>query len=284
MRPKRCNLSLSFDFKLKEYLLIGIVVAVPHLYAYGPKGFNPVMIRFVLLVGLLVCATASSQAQIVENINASFDGEKMVITYDLRFTDANQKFKIVLYSSQDNYSEPLLLVTGDTGENVLPGKVKRVVWDAKSVLPEYFDGDIRIKIKASKIAPPKLVFEPLALKTYKRGRTISMKWTGGYSTDQVIIELYKEKAFNLLVADKMNNTATYEWKMPKSVKGRNYTLRITNAARPDEQAESQAFRVKPSVPLLVKILPILAAGGIIALSSGPHPPQPDGTLPGPVNP
>ena len=242
------------------------------------------MIRFILLVSFLVWATASSHAQIVENINASFDGEKMVITYDLRFTDANQKFKIVLYSSQDNYSQPLMLVTGDTGENVLPGKVKRVVWDAKSVLPTYFDGDIRIKIKASKMAAPKLIFDPLTLKTYKRGRTISIKWTGGYATDMVIIELYKEKTFNLLVADKMNNTAAYEWKMPKSVKGRNYTLRITNAARPDEQAESQAFRVKPSVPFLVKILPILAAGGIIALSSGDSPGPHDTPLPGPVNP
>ena len=39
------------------------------------------------------------------------------------------------------------------------------------------------------MAAPKLVFEPLAIKTYKKGRTISMKWTGGYASDKVTIEL-----------------------------------------------------------------------------------------------
>jgi hypothetical protein len=229
----------------------------------------------------------------VENVNASFHGEEMVITYDLSFINADQKFKIVLYGSQDNYNQPLLSVTGDAGESILPGKLKRIVWDVKSVLPTEFDGDILIKIKASKIAGPKLVFQPLTLKTYKRGRTISINWKGGYSSDKVTIALYQNNKFNLLVADKMSNTAAYEWKMPKSVKGgRNYTLRVNNAAWPDEHAESQAFRVKPRTPFIVKILPILAAGGVIAFLSGGNGPTPTPTppgveenpLPGPVKP
>jgi hypothetical protein len=163
------------------------------------------------------------------------------------------------------------------------------VWDAKSVLPSEFDGDIRIKIKATKMAAPKLAFEPLALETYKKGRTISMKWTGGYPSDKVTIELYKNNVNNLLVADKIDNSASYDWKMPKSVKGKNYMLRVSNAARPDEQADSQVFRVKPRTPFLVKILPILAAGVVAVILSGddgggPDGPTGDSVLPDPIKP
>jgi hypothetical protein len=244
---------------------------------------------YLLLAGFFV-ATASTQAQTLEKLNASFDGEKMVVTYGLAYADANQKFKVALYSSHDNYKQPIL-VTGDAGENVLPGTAKRVVWEAKRVLPADFDGDIQIKIKTSRVVAPKLIIAPLALKTYKRGRTISMKWTGGFTTDKMKIELIKNNVVDQLVVDKMENKAAYEWAMPKSVKGRNYTLRITNSARPNEAAESVPFRVKPRIPFLVKILPILAGGAAYVFFSGaeatpePGPGQTgDETLPGPVKP
>jgi hypothetical protein len=231
-----------------------------------------------------------THAQTLENINASFDGERVTVSYVLTHTEAGQKFKIDLYSSHDNYSQPIS-VTGDAGENVLPGTAKRVIWDAKSVLPSEFDGDIRIKIKATRMAAPKLVFEPLALKTYKKGRTISMKWTGGYPSDKVTIELYKNNVNNLLVAAKIDNSASYDWKMPKSVKGKNYMLRVSNATRPNEQADSQVFRVKPRTPFLVKFLPILAAGAaaVIVLGDdtggeGPNGPTGDSVLPAPIKP
>ncbi len=241
---------------------------------------------YVLLAGFIV-VTASSQAQTIENLNTIFDGDKVIVTYSLTYADASQKFKVALYSSHDNYNQPIL-VTGDAGENVLPGKVKRAVWDAKSALPADFDGDIRIKIKTSRVAAPKLTFEPLALQTYKRGRTISMKWTGGYSTDKIHIELYKDNKVNLLVVDQIDNTTSYEWKMPKSVKGRNYTLHISNAAKPNELAESAAFRVKPRTPFIIKALPFVVVGGAVYFFTGSDGGEPpgggDGLLPGPLKP
>lgn len=245
------------------------------------------LITIILMVSLLNL----THAQTLENINASFDGERVTVSYVLNHTEANQKFIIALYSSHDNFTQPIQVI-GDAGENVMPGTAKRVVWHAKSVLPSEFDGDIRIKIKATKMAAPQLVFEPLALTTYKKGRTISMKWTGGFASDKVTIELYKNNVNNLLVADKIDNSASYDWKMPKGVKGKNYMLRVSNAAQPDEQADSQVFRVKPRTPFIVKILPILVAGGLAVFLSGDNPGEggtpggPSGydQLPGPVKP
>jgi hypothetical protein len=137
---------------------------------------------------------------------------------------------------------------------------------------------------------PKLVVEPLALQTYKRKRTISLQWTGGYTNDKLNVELYKNKKFDRSVAKSMENKTALEWKMPRGVKGRHYTLRITNAARPNEMAESVPFRVKAKVPFLIKVLPILAAGGVAAFLSGSSDTDPGGgdeslpILPGPTKP
>ena len=242
----------------------------------------------LIMITLMMSLLNLTHAQTLENINASFDGERVTVSYILSYAEVNQKFKIDLYSSHDNYSQPIT-VTGDAGENVLPGRTKLVIWDAKGTLPSEFDGDIRIKIKATKMAAPKLSFEPLALKTYKKGRTISMKWTGGYSSDKITIELQKNKMTDLRVAELIDNSGTYEWKMPKSVKGKNYQLILTNASNTAEPATSSEFRVKPRTPLLVKILPVLIAGGVAVLLSGDSGGgggggQPLDPLPAPVKP
>lgn len=242
-----------------------------------------------LLVTTCLCFTAKAYS--VENIFAAFDGDKVVITYNLIYTDPNQKFKISFYSSHDNYTNPIAAITGDVGENILPGRAKRAVWSVRGELPADFDSEIKIKIKATRVVAPALVIEPLALKTYKKGRTVSMQWTGGYPTDKVTIELYKNNAAALRVAEQTNNSGTYEWKMPKSVKGKNYTLRLTNASQAGAQVESTAFNVKPRTPFIVKILPVLAIGGALYFLNGddgtgepPVLPPTDDVLPTPINP
>jgi len=221
----------------------------------------------IIATTLMVSLLKLTNAQTIENINASFDGEKVTVSYVLSYSEGNQKFKIDFYSSHDNYGQPLQ-VTGDAGENVLPGRTKLVIWNAKNALPSEFDADIRIRIKATKMAAPKLEFEPLALKTYKKGRTISMKWIGGYPSDKITIELKKNNVTDLRVAELIDNAGAYEWKMPRRVKGKNYQLILTNASNKGEPAASSEFRVKPRTPFLVKILPILAAGGVAAALGG----------------
>ena len=83
------------------------------------------------LAALTVYAAATSlhsQAQSLEKVNASFDGDKVIITYNLSNPSPDEKFKVALYSSHDNYARPLSLVTGDVGESVHSGTGNRVVW------------------------------------------------------------------------------------------------------------------------------------------------------------
>jgi hypothetical protein len=255
-KTRMITISVNYDF-CHNYSL--------HLLESLSTGMKSIILTIVF--GLLSLAL---NAQTIENFKNTFNAEngKTTITYDLIYADGNQKFKITFFSSHDNYSLPLQQISGDVGENILPGKLKRAIWDVRSVLPSDFDGDIQIKFKVSKMTAPMLVVEPLALKNYKRGQTISMKWTGGNPSDKITIELRKNKVANLIVAEKTDNAGTYEWKMPKNVIGKNFNLVLTNSSQTGEPAESSEFSVKPRVPLYVKILPVIAIGGAAIFLSG----------------
>ena len=238
---------------------------------------------------LLFCGAISAFGQTLENVKAAFDGEKMVITYDLGFTDANQKFKVAFYSSHDNFARPLSSTTGDVGESVHVGKSNKVIWDVKNTLPPDFDGEITIKIKTNKVlaaAPSatKLSLKPLDKNVYKKGQSVEVKWQGGSPDEKVNIELYRGSELKLRLADKISNSQMHTWKIPKGVKGKDYTLRISNAANATELSNSQEFAVKPKVPILFIILPVAVAGGLVAILGTEPPPPANENLPGPVKP
>jgi hypothetical protein len=244
-----------------------------------------------ILLTFIVALALQGNSQTITNIKTTFDGEKVIIVYDLSGVQPTDKFKVSIFSSHDSYSRPLSLVTGDVGETVSSGKGNRVIWDAKNTLSPTFDDDIIIKIKAGKAVLgglSRLTMKPLASSTYKRKKKIDMQWMGGKPDDKINIYLYKGDQVKLRVAEKVDNKQTYSWQMPGSVKkGKNYTVKIANANEPTETSDSQTFRVKPKVPFIVKMLPLIG-GGIYALISslgGGDPGEtPDSMLPGPIKP
>lgn len=229
-------------------------------------------------------------AQEIKNVRADFDGEKVVIAYDLEHDDASQKFTVALYSSHNNYQKPLSLLVGDVGDNIIPGVRNRIVWDAKSVLPPNFDGDLTFKVKALQVGVgKKLRVSPLAQTAVKRGKNIEFNWTGGATDDKVTIELLKDNQVQQQLAGQLTNTNKFIWAVPKkSKKGKDYTIRISSTSNPTELASSQTFTIKPKTPFIVKFLPILALGGA-AIFLGGNSGGGDGggtldDLPGPVKP
>ena len=236
-----------------------------------------------------VCYLAApwgANGQTVENIRTNFDGDKLIITYDLIYPDAAQKFNVTLYSSHDDYARPLSLLIGDFGDKVVAGKGNRVIWDAKSSLPPDFDKDIIIQVKAAKVAVVaaavvKLSMRPFDQSIYKKGRTIEIKWLGGSPDDKFNIELFRDNTLKLRVAEKVDNSGRYSWTMPNSVTaGKNYLIRMSNTQNPTDLSNSQIFQVKPRTPLIVKVLPFIAAGAAYFAFK----PKANNDLPDPPNP
>jgi hypothetical protein len=223
----------------------------------------------------------SGPDQALDNVKTSFDGERVTITYDLNHTDGSRKFNVVLYSSHNNYGSPVVSLTGHVGENVLPGKTKRVAWEVRKDLPPDFDTDVVIKVKATEAIRP-LAATPLARKAYKKGQQIQVQWQGGRPTDKLNIELLKDGAVQQKLAENVNNSQAFTWSVPKEMKGKGYSLKISNAA---EQSSSDLFRIRRKVPLVFIIAPVALIGGAVALlGGGEKPGETASDLPGPVKP
>jgi hypothetical protein len=256
------------------------------------RSLHIVLCLFVFQHGLV-------SAQALQNIRASFDGEKIIVNYDLIDPDPRQEFKVTLYSSHDSYTAPLAALTGDTGASVLPGKNKNVNWHVKSGLPADFDNTITIKVKALRIvkevpvpdpAQPsttatKLTLLPVARSKFKRGDSVDLRWAGGNEVKTVSIVLLKDNVIHSRIAENVENKQTYSWTIPrKSRTGKNYAIEVVNTNNSVEQTTTPVFTIRPRTAMLIKTLPIAGAVGVatVLLLGGNKSSSEE--LPGPVNP
>jgi hypothetical protein len=200
------------------------------------------MIKSFLFLAGLFGAVLCAPAQKLEIQNVSFDREKLIIEYSLNYSYPYQQFIVAIYSSHDNYQKPINVV-GDVGDNVLPGQYKRATWDAKNALPADFDSDINILIKTSRVPAQPLTVKPLEQSTYVKKSTIGINWRGGYQSDRIKIELFKGNKSKLVIADNLNNSYAFFWKMPKIKKAKDYSIRISSPDRPKETPETTSFSV-----------------------------------------
>ncbi|MFZ5971788.1 MAG: Ser-Thr-rich GPI-anchored membrane family protein [Bacteroidota bacterium] len=239
-----------------------------------------------LLIAACLCVVSSLLAQRIENVRAEVtaDGERVVITYDIAAASENQRFKVSIYGSHNNFATPLSMITGDagTGREITGGTGKRVEWSAKSELKE-FKGDVTFEVRADIVPAAGLYFQnPVAGGSFRRGKSIDITWAGGAPGESLRIDLMKGGTVISQVASIQNNQR-YTWVVPSSSsKGKNYQLRITSGSG---VATSGNFGIKSKVPLGLKLLPVVAVGGVAALllsgggdkgpSNLPEPPSPE---------
>jgi hypothetical protein len=58
--------------------------------------------RSTIIVLFTLLVTPNLQGQTVDNILASFDGEKVTVAYNLESKKEGQRFNVFIYSSHDN--------------------------------------------------------------------------------------------------------------------------------------------------------------------------------------
>ncbi len=246
-------------------------------------------VRLALLYGFFLLSMDGA-AQQIENVRAEFDGEKVIIVYDLLAEQDDDRFSVQLFSSHDNFQNSLSLLIGDAGQVVQPGASRRITWDAKSSLPADFDDDVTFKVRASLTValdhPTRLEVRPLDFAAYKRGGKLNMEWNGGKESDSISIELFKGNKVIRKLAE-VGNKHMFSWSIPGKLKpGNDYTIRISRLTNSDIQSVSQPFAIRPRMSLWVKLIPVAIVGGVVAIlsgsGSGSHHEDPD--LPGPITP
>ncbi len=241
--------------------------------------------RNLYLLFVLLFLSSVSTAQTFENIRATAQGDRVIITYDLVGGQPDQTFSVEVYASHDNYQSPIKQVIGDVGPSVKAGTNKTVAWNAAGELQQ-FRGDITFELRGKPLVLKFSFRSPVVGAKVRKGKSTTIQWQGGTPMQDVKITLHNGDRFITDVAKTLNR-GIYEWRIPKDLdKGEGYFLRLTAG---EQTVESGKFRVKGKAMVLLKLTPLLAAGAIIPFlggdSPGPGPVSPEESpLPGPPDP
>lgn len=214
---------------------------------------------FLLALGCFSFLATSAQVVTIKKVELA--GEKIIVHYDLEDSNPNNEYKLDLYSSSDNFQAPLTKVKGDIGPEVKPGTGRKVEWSIREELGGY-KGKISLEIRGKVYIPFVKLQNFDTERSYKRGKSYNMSWKPGNS-NPINIELYKG---GQRISGEMNqpNNGGHTFFIPaQSKKGSDYRLKITDTKNSDEVLYTSNFKVKPKVPLLVKVLPVAVVGGLV---------------------
>ncbi|MFZ1809382.1 MAG: Ser-Thr-rich GPI-anchored membrane family protein, partial [Cyclobacteriaceae bacterium] len=189
-------------------------------------------------------------AQDINIQSVSIDQGKVTMKFTLEDPNPDRRYTLRLYSSMDNYVQPLQNVSGNIGVDQLVGGNKQIVWDASKELKPGFNDYISFELRAF-IYVPFIEMEDLSqYGVFKRGKAYTLKWSGGRGDNILSFELFRgDKKTGTLFKD-VANTGSWSMTLPNNTKpGRDYYFKITDQNNNDEQVNTGLFTVKARVPL-----------------------------------
>lgn len=215
-------------------------------------------LHFFIIVAIFLFTPRYIQAQNIQNLSFKVEGDKIRVTYDLN-GETFERYTITLFSSKD-FTTPLKFVSGDVGEDVVPGIGKSILWDARSEFAEY-KGPIRLKIKY-KISSFQTFTEIAENSKFKRGKTQTIKWLDGPKTLTAELDLYQGTVLMEKVALHKSGI-DWTWEVNKKTKsGKGYKFKTLINGKP---AFSPEFKISRKAPIAFIIIPLVAAGTVAAI-------------------
>ena len=219
----------------------------------------------ILFLTLLLIWRFQASAQTIAISWVEIAGSKIIVHYDLESANPNHEFTINLFSSKDNFSSPLTKVTGDVGNEIKPGKDRKIVWDVIAELGNY-RGDLELEVRGKLYTPFMKLSGFDTSKKYKRGKTYPLVWTSGNMGGQIDVELYDGQT-RVHSERGVPNTGKLEWVIPGNVKpGSDYRLKFTDTRNREDVIFTKPFSIVPKTPTPIKLVAGLAvAGGLAAV-------------------
>lgn len=240
------------------------------------------MILKLLTVVLLCVAPFAIHAQILDVKRIELKGDQIQIDYSLQDTVQGRSFIVNLYSSRDNYINPLSRLQGDHGMEVKTGNDKTVIWSAKQELGDKFHGVVSLEVRA-RVYIPFIRFDNF--NTIKRGKPKEVTWRGGTRQNILNFELYNKKGEKVHVIPNISNSGHTSLFIPTDVRpGKDYKFRIVDGKNKDQVVNSEPFTIKRKIPLLLLAIPVAAVGGAVMFTGGGEPSAGNGEIPDPVDP
>ena len=196
-------------------------------------------------------------------------GDKLNLYYDLLDSVSERTYTIKVFSSKDNFVSPLEKVSGDLGLEVKAGSNRKITWDAKQELGGDFSGKVSLEIRGRIYIP--FVRLNGSHQKIKRDMPYEITWTGGTEQNILNFDLYRDEQ-KITSFPNIANVGHHAFTLPTSVKpGKGYSFRITDSKNQDQIVNTKQFIVKRKVPLLLKVVPLVAIGVVIAALPKPTP-------------
>lgn len=231
------------------------------------------------LIALFILSCSIVHAQKIENVRAKIENNLVIVSYDLMApADNDWTFDVYLYSSVNKYTQPLERVSGDIGKNITPGKNKEITWNFGNEIVK-FRGEVVFELQV-RVFKPFLSFQnPYEGSSFRRGKTNKIDWKGGPQNANLKLELYHD-GYKVNTIENTENHGSFRWNIPKNIKpGKGYQIKATNSRNQDAVAFSPEFGIKPKIPLMIKLTPVLAVGVgvyfLLDILSGDGPVKPD---------
>ena len=222
------------------------------------------MRRSLTLIATVFSIVASAQTVTIKKVELA--GDKVFIYFDLDDSNSSHEFSLNVFASRDNFTAPLAKVKGDVGQEIKPGPNKKIEW---KIIEEYgaYKGKLALEIRGKVYVPFVKLQNFDTEKSYKRGKSYDLSLKAG-NTNPIHVELYKGSQ---RISGEMNhpNNGSYTLSIPSNAKpGSDYRLKISDSKSNEDVIYSPLFKVKPKIPLLVKLLPLVAVGGAAAALGG----------------
>lgn len=130
------------------------------------------MARVLAIIFLFLPWAITIQAQSkaeIQNVDFQLRNDSLFVTYDLVKAKVTDRFliSISIKSSSGNTLQPMAL-TGDIGENVVPGKSKKIIWDINRD-NIFINEDISVVVAAKPIIPSQVSATGKKVKFVPRG-------------------------------------------------------------------------------------------------------------------
>jgi hypothetical protein len=214
---------------------------------------------------LALMLTTFVKAQQLEVKRVELKGDEVIVHYALADSVAGRSYSVNLYSSLDTYVNPLTHVAGDFGSEVKPGAQRTITWNAKKELGEAFNDKVSIELRA-RVFIPFIRFD--SFEKIKRGKLTEVTWRGGTPQNILNFELWRAGK-RVEVIPNIPNAQHAKIEIPRNVKaGKNYTFKIVDSKNKDLAIQTAPFAIRPKVPWLIKVLPIVVVGGVVGFLAG----------------
>jgi hypothetical protein len=217
-----------------------------------------------LLLSLLVNIHVHAQTLAVKKIELA--DEKIIVYYALEDSNPHNEYQISLYASQNNFTKALTKVSGDVGNEVKAGALKKIEWNILDELGPY-KGRLSLEVRGRAFVPVAKISNIFAGNKFKRGKSKLILWKPG-TTSKVNIELMKGGQ-RISGEPGLVNNGSFNLHIPQhAALGKDYSIRITDTGNPENIATSLPFTVKRKFPMILKVIPAFAIGGALMFLKG----------------